>query len=436
MPLSNSSFNLGALLASPAVRALAAAAEGVETHLVGGVLRDRALGLPCHDYDAVVASDGLAIARRLAETLPARLVLLGGKEFAAYRLVGAEDSIDLWDREGTALADDLERRDFTVNAFALDVATGAFHDPFGGLGDLERRTLRAVTRNSFSGDPLRVLRLPRLALKLPGFSAEPETLELARRSSGALAEVAAERVRDELALILAHDEAARGLVILHTLDLYPGLWLEAPGEPGPMGGAPAEIEALPACAAVLRRIPEPGPSAGPANEPRGTPEIDLRLARLAATFRHLGGGAPATSRLERFRDAGYLSPREAQAVRALLAESRLPEERVEQRRSFHRLGALWATAAVSLAARDTAAGDPEGARRRLDELARRAALEAAEVIAPPRLVTGHEIQELFGIAPGPRVGELLRAVLEAQVEGTVASREQALALVRARAARR
>ena len=58
------------------------------------------------------------------------------------------------------------------------------------------------------------------------------------------------------------------------------------------------------------------------------------------------------------------------------------------------------------------------------------------MIAPPRLLTGHEIQELFGIAPGPQVGELLRAVLEAQIEGTVESREQALALVRARAAGR
>src|SRR5690348_18241586 len=102
------------LLHQPAVRALISVSEGVELHLVGGVLRDRALGLPVHDFDAVVAGRGREISERLAETLPARLVLLGGKEFAAYRLVGEEDVVDIWDRGGTTLYQDLARRDFTI----------------------------------------------------------------------------------------------------------------------------------------------------------------------------------------------------------------------------------------------------------------------------------------------------------------------------------
>ena len=134
------------LLHHPAVQALVEAAGEVETHLVGGVLRDRTLGLPLKDIDVVVASRGREIAERLAETLPARLVLLGGKEFAAYRLVAEELDVDLWDRAGTTMDQDLARRDFTVNSFALDARTGELVDPFGGVGDMERRLLRATTR--------------------------------------------------------------------------------------------------------------------------------------------------------------------------------------------------------------------------------------------------------------------------------------------------
>src|SRR5206468_4634581 len=143
----------------PAVRALLATAAGAPCHLVGGVLRDRLLGLPIHDLDAVVAGRGREIAEAMARALSARLVLLGGKEFAAYRLVAADFVLDLWDRDGVPLADDLARRDLTVNSFAWDRATGAIVDPFGGVGDLGRRVLRATTPASFTGDPLRVLRV-------------------------------------------------------------------------------------------------------------------------------------------------------------------------------------------------------------------------------------------------------------------------------------
>src|SRR5947209_4212514 len=143
------------LLHQPVVRALLDACGPVECHLVGGVLRDRALGLPTHDLDAIVAGGkGREIAGRLAASLPARLVLLGGKEFAAYRLVGADLTVDLWDREAAPLHADLARRDFTVNSFALDARSGEVIDPFGGVTDLQRRLLRATTPESFAGDPL------------------------------------------------------------------------------------------------------------------------------------------------------------------------------------------------------------------------------------------------------------------------------------------
>ncbi|MES1244451.1 MAG: hypothetical protein ABUT39_22795 [Acidobacteriota bacterium] len=411
------SFRL--LLHQPAVRALIAAAEGVELHLVGGVLRDRALGLPVHDFDAVVAGRGREISERLAETLPARLVLLGGKEFAAYRLVGLAgntDVVDIWDRAGTTLHQDLARRDFTVNSFAFDLRTQEVSDPFNGLGDLGRKILRATTPESFTGDPLRVLRLPRLLLRLPGFAVEPDTVGLARKSSPGLAGIASERVREELLLLFDHPDAARGLTLLLELDLYPGLWLGRPGEAGPPGLALAELEALPS---IIRELRSHAPSAS----------VDARAARLAALFANLPGDRPLDA-LERFQDAGYLTRSLAQDAARLLRLAGLPEDDLGRRRFLHQTGALWATAACFLAARAAAHG--RRWRHALPHLAELARREGETLFDPPRLLDGAEVQALLGLSPGPDVGRALHAVREAQVDGRIKTKEDAIALLKGR----
>lgn len=396
------------LLHHPAVRTLASVAEGVDCHLVGGILRDKAMGLASKDIDAVVSGRGLEIAQELAKALPARFVPLGGKEFAAYRLVGEEVDVDLWDRAGTTLYEDLARRDFTLNSIALDIRTEEVTDPFDGLGDLRRRLLRATTPESFTGDPLRVLRLPRMLLRLPGFSADPETLVLARRSSARIVDVAAERVRDELSYLFDHPDAALGLAMLVALDLYPGLWLGTPGEPGCPGGAVIELETLPQRLLELREI---------------DPEVsmDAKTARWAATFAHLPKEA-----LERVRDAGFIIRSEAAKVAHILSFETLPEDEIGRRRFLHRAGPLWASVAVSLGTRS---GDPARWRAALRPLADLARREGATLFDPPRLLTGGEVQELLGIPAGPKVGEALTAVRQAQVEGRIRTREEAVALV-------
>jgi tRNA nucleotidyltransferase/poly(A) polymerase len=406
------SFRL--LLHHPAVQALAAAAGNVETHLVGGVLRDRALGLPLKDVDAVVASHGREIAEHLAETLPARLVLLGGKEFAAYRLVAEEVDVDLWDRAGTTLYQDLARRDFTVNSFAVEVRSGELIDPFDGLRDLERRLLKATTPESFSGDPLRVLRLPRLLLRLPGFAADPETVELARRSVPRLVDVAAERVRDELTFILEHPEAHRGVALLIALDVYPGLFLGTPGERHPAGTALSETEAL------LDRLQD-------LRLHEVEVEADARTARLAALFRNL---PQPRETLVRFRDQGYLTRQTADDVARVLELESLPEADLDLRRFLHRAGRLWPTAFSALGARMAARQEElERWQAVLPQLADLARREGEILFDPPRLVTGADVQKLLGIPPGKEIGRVLDAVRAAQVEGRVRTREEAVGVV-------
>ncbi len=321
------------------------------------------------------------------------------------------------------LHDDLARRDFTVNAFALDLRSGELIDPFGGVADLDRRLLRATTPASFAGDPLRVLRLPRLLLHLPGFAADPETLLLARCSAPRLAEVSAERVRDELAILFAHPEAHRGLALLVALDVYPGLWLGEPGEPGHTEGAIAELEALPERLRELRAIDETAADA-----------VDAPAARLAATFAHLPAlaGSGTLRRLERFRDAGYLTRHEAAKAALLLGWEELPESALGQRRFLHRAGPLWATVVTSVGARAAGRAAVErwrAALRPIVDLARR---EGESLFDPPRLLSGGEIQELLGIPPGLEVGKALAAVRQAQVDGKVRTREEAVGLLTSR----
>jgi poly(A) polymerase len=453
----------GPLRRHPAVRALLAACGEADCHLVGGALRDHALGLGggpgeresigthqvpsrrrAWDLDAVVAGHGREIAERLAAALPARLVPLGGKEFAAYRLVGAEVTVDLWDREGAPLASDLARRDFTVNSFALEPRGGALIDPFGGIADLARRVLRATTPASFASDPLRVLRLARLLATLPGFTAEPATLELARQAAPRLSEVASERVREELWLLFDHPRAHLGLRALAALGLYPRLWLGAgapqsiPGSPRPTAetvlpdsscpaeeGAAAEIEAVPDCAAELAGL-----------APAAAGEIDATAARLAASFAHLPAtaGGPAAA-LRRWAEAGYVTAKVLAEVAPLLDEEALPAGEATRRHFLHRAGRRWATIVCSLGARAAAAGEPGRQRWRRDvaplvELARR---EGENLFHPPRLLTGSEVQDLLGIPPGPEIGRALAALTAAQVEGRVHTREEAIELLTRRA---
>lgn len=440
------------LLRHPAIETLAEAAraERVEAHLVGGVLRDRFLGLPSRDLDAMVADRGRVVAERLADALRARLVHLGGREFGAYRLVVSASPahhppgsraaphyvLDLWDRDGASLDDDLARRDFTVDSVSLSVPDGALYDPFDGLGDLRRRILRATTAASFTGDPLRVLRLPRLLVQLPGFSADPPTLGLARDAAPALAAVASERVREELTLLFSRPDPHRAVAVLETLDLYPGLWLGRPGEPASSEGAEPvgagavcrELGRLAPSALALRRI-----AGGTLPFP-----VAHRLARLALTFAHLprlthgkSSGADPEQALEHFTEAGYLTRRDARDVRALLPWERLPADAAGRRRFLHRAGELWPTAACFAGAR--ADGDRQAERAWSEAAGALVRLERREgetLRDPPRLLDGREIARILGIEPGPALGRAVEALRRAQVEGRVRTVEEAREMVR------
>jgi len=221
----------------------------MKTYLVGGAVRDRLLGLPPGDRDWVVVGESPASMlaagfRPVGRDFPVFLHPDTAEEYALARterksapghrgfVVHAEPSV--------TLEQDLERRDFTINAIAQDDA-GRLVDPFGGVRDLESRLLRHVGP-AFAEDPLRVLRAARFMARLAplGFRVADETLALMRQmaASGELASLVAERVWQELCKALA---AAQPSAFLRTLRACGALAMVLP-EVDALYGVPQRAE--------------------------------------------------------------------------------------------------------------------------------------------------------------------------------------------------
>jgi putative nucleotidyltransferase with HDIG domain len=205
-------------VSSEVLDAVRAALAGREAWLVGGGVRDRVLGRPTADLDVVIDGDPAETARALARATGRAASFALSEAFGAWRVVARDGSwqIDVERMRGDTLAEDLQLRDLTINAIAEPIAGGQPIDPLGGLRDLAERRLRMVSPQAFAADPLRVLRLVRIAVEL-GLEAEPRTLRAARETAPRLRSVAGERVFVELRRILDASAAVRGLELMGEL---------------------------------------------------------------------------------------------------------------------------------------------------------------------------------------------------------------------------
>jgi poly(A) polymerase len=199
--------------------ALAALGGGEGVWIAGGAVRDAALGREVADLDLAVAGDPGPIAKALARGLGEHAFELSA-EFRTWRVVAPRRGwqVDVTALRGETIEADLAARDFTVGAVAVPLGGGEAIDPFDGLGDLERRVLRAVGPASFEDDPLRLLRAARLASGL-GLQIDPDTVALARRGASRAADPAGERQLAELRQLLAGPEPLRGLELLDQLEV-------------------------------------------------------------------------------------------------------------------------------------------------------------------------------------------------------------------------
>ncbi len=509
------------------------AQQDTDIYVVGGTVRDRLLGRPVYDLDLAMAGDGLILARRLADRFrgayypldearkTGRAIMIGT---SGHRLVvdvacfrGSEPSGSYSLEQ--SLAADLDDRDFTINALAADVRTlDDIVDRHGGLHDLAAGLIRPVSEGSIRNDPLRALRAVRLAAGL-GFSLAAETVMLIRRDGAALDQVSGERVRDELARLLALPQAARYLAQLETLGLLSVIFPELEPLRGEAQSAPHHLDVLSHSLETVRALDALlgalSCDAGRETKKKGRKTIDSLqrddrrrdeddIRRLADTQSpmpniHLAALAPFAGRLQAhmnqrlgegrprlvtlklaalLHDTGKPSARtvdedgrirfighEAESVRITgnvlqrlrfnKAEVRLgggivrhhmrplllAEQETVSSRAVYRFFRDTGEAGPDVllhALGDHAATYPPGSATeswfRLESLTVRMLADyydrPEERVTPPLLIDGNDLMGEFELEPGPRIGELLEAVREAQVSGEVHTLEQALALVR------
>ena len=203
---------------------------GVSAYLVGGPVRDHLLGVPVKDLDVCVVGDAPALAARLAEAIGGRLTV--HQRFGTASVATSDCTVDLVtarretyrhagalpDVSAGNLTDDLARRDFTINAMAIPIAgeAGELVDSHGGRADLSAGVIRILHPQSFRDDPTRILRAVRYAARF-GFSMDEATRAAMAEAltAGAMATLTPDRVRHELERIL---EEPAPLAVLRLAD--------------------------------------------------------------------------------------------------------------------------------------------------------------------------------------------------------------------------
>ncbi|WP_310483640.1 CCA tRNA nucleotidyltransferase [Chamaesiphon sp. VAR_48_metabat_403] len=196
-------------------------------YVVGGAVRDGLLGRVRAelDLDLVISADAVAVARRLATEYRAGFVLLDAERQIA-RVVFPGMTVDIAQQDGANITDDLNRRDYTLNAIAYNLETQETIDPFNGTQDIQERTIRMVSRLNLADDPLRLLRAYRQGAQL-NFTIEPNTQTAIRELVALLTTVAAERVLAELRYLLQTPNSSQWLTAMVSDELLAG-WLEIP----------------------------------------------------------------------------------------------------------------------------------------------------------------------------------------------------------------
>ena len=400
--------------APPAVVALAHAVHkaGGRALLVGGGVRDHLLGIAVKDWDVeVFGLPSKALLRTLRRQGPVNTV---GRAFGVFKLTvdGLEIDVSIPRRDSKvgpghrgievegdphmSIEDAARRRDLTINALMLDLVTGELLDPAGGVADLNARVLRAVDADTFLEDPLRALRAVQFAARFE-FDAHPTLEALCRQAP--LHELPAERIQLEwIKLLLRGRRPSIGLALARRTGMLQVVFEHLVDDPDLDAAVDRTVGARSAITEPGRRLAVPLLVWLSATPPRGV------LATLDRLGLHRRLGYPLRDRLVRAHAELGAAPTDDAALRHL-------STRTELDLLFLAQAALHPDDA-SIPAR----------RARAHEL-------GIEHEQPARLLLGRHLASL-GVPGGPRMGELLAQVYEAQLDGRVATLDDALQLAR------
>ena len=464
------------LRSAPAVRAAAEAVPG-PAWVVGGAVRDAALGRAVVDADLAVEGGAEARAANAIADASGGAAFRLSDEFGTWRALSGDRSwhVDVTRLRGADLGSDLALRDFTLNAVAVPLARLDAEpiDPMGGLGDLEARVLRAVSRRTFADDPLRLLRAARIAAML-GLEIEPATIELARTEAARAAEPAGERRLAELRLLVASDDPIRAFDLLDRLGATSGVLPELEALHGVEQNPNHHLDVHGHTVEVLRQLlvvegdleAYAGDSAegvrGLLAEPLGddfTRREGLRLGALmhdvgkpATKGEHSGyvtfighdsvGAELVGESLARLNASRALSRYVQGLTRNHLHLGFMVHERPLPRRRLYEYLATCGDVAPDvtlLTAADRMSARGSGAVAAPEMIA--AHLELVREVLPAALawhrdgppavpIPGDELARELGIEEGPRLGELIAELRAAVFAGEVSDRDDAVAFAR------
>ena len=462
-------------------------ARNVKAYLVGGTVRDAISGKPTNDIDIAVDGPALELSQQLADASFGAFVAMN-EEHRVARIVLERDGtgwhLDISSLQGT-LADDMSRRDFSVDSMAVPLVhlernqtLAEVYDDFGGINDLAGKKIRHLNDHVFKSDPVRMLRAVRLAVQL-GFTIDRPTNGLIRNDSKLLTIAPAERLREEFCRILAFPRAAGSIRAMDSLGLLGQLLPELDSSRGV--SQPLEhywnvfdhsIETMNATEAALR-INRNGYAATTIIEIPWTAEIAsyikeevsgsmtrATLVKLAALFHDIA--KPETKNIDdngRMHFFGHpklgaekiiaimkrlrFSTKETLLVEKLVEHHLRPglmstNQELPTKRAIYRyyrdthpvsLELLYLNLADYLAARGPLLQVDEWrmyAARIRHILAARS--EEPKTVAPALLVNGTDLMNVLGLGPGPAIGILLEVIREAQAAGEVTNRQEALSL--------
>ena len=418
---------------------------GHEVYLVGGCVRDAILGRTVHDLDLTLAGDGLHQGEALAARIRCPFVPLYDAARTGRIVLRRRFTVDIASFKGPTLEEDLGKRDFTVNAMAVrlaDVLDGqpTIIDPCDGATDLASRRLKAISRDSFYEDPLRMLRAHRLAGQY-NLHITPETAAWMRECNGALRDVSGERLLYEMALTLSPRNTAERISAMIATGVFEVLF---PGWTGP--ATPALIRSLERTDRLVARdvffedhglyTHLPGYAAKLAGG-RSSLWI-LRLASFVLNFILEKGRGPSLDFVEGTADRLKLSNLERQALHQVAfgakwllegVASRIPNDvdlcRILRVAKDETPGAALLALAHGSEAGSHAAGHVGDTVKRLLRLHSR----LRKVRATGLLLNGADIMRDLNIPEGPEIGRMLDMLGNIQVLHDIRTREEARKLL-------
>ena len=456
-----------------------ARARGHDIYLVGGALRDLLINVVAVELDFAVTEAAIDFTHEVRDRLGRGSVVILDEENDTARLVLEELSLDVAGfRKGARLIEeDLVKRDFTINSLAVRLddlvqpdREVEIVDPLGGFTDLKLQVVRACP-GCFDDDPLRLLRAYRFGAQLD-FMIEDQTGEQIKAKAGLIETVAAERISFELELIMATRRAYGAFKAMQETELLdlliPELYEGAGVDQPPFHHLDVMEHNLLTLEFVERILDQPV-----IYFPRGYNLVDevtgdgeaLSALKWAALFHDIGKPAARKVNVDKKRQVTFYNHDEQGADQARQIAERWRWSRRKTKRvvalvsmhmhPFHLNNVMQTQEGVTtralqkickragdnlyplflLAMADSLAGQgpekPAGIEDQLEQLFIEVTHFYRETLVPaaegPKLVTGHDLITTLNLSPGPEIGRLLEAVETAALEGTITTREEALA---------